>query len=113
MLAERIKKLREQNNLSQEGLGKILGLTGPAIARWEKGTAEPNSKILIKLADLFNVSTDYLLGNDKETKKEIELLKNALRNSGFMKGKDDLTDEEFNTLMDFIKANEKFLFKDK
>lgn len=129
MRKDRLKELREQEKMTQTNLGKCLGVSGVAVGKWELGLSEPNNTTLVKLANIFGVSTDYLLGNEKQninkekdTKniefnekdaKNIELLKKALRNSGLMKGKDDLTNEEFNTLMDFIKANEKFLFKDK
>ena len=63
MLKNRIKELRMQDNLSQAKLGATLNLTQQAIAKWEKGTAEPDTETLGKLSCFFNVTTDYLLGN--------------------------------------------------
>ena len=62
MLPETIRALRNEKGISQSLLAKELGLTQQAIAKWEKGIAEPDSVTLVKLASLFKVSTDYLLG---------------------------------------------------
>ena len=59
---ERIKMLREKNNLSQEELGKIIGVKRFSIYSYEKGKSCPEMKGLIALADHFNVSIDYLVG---------------------------------------------------
>jgi len=63
MLKTRIKELRLQGNLSQAKLGAALNLTQQAIAKWEKGVAEPDIETLGRLSCYFNVTTDYLLGN--------------------------------------------------
>jgi transcriptional regulator with XRE-family HTH domain len=63
VFAERIKILRQQKDLSQQELAKIVGKTQQAVGLWEKeGGNEPDHETLNKLADYFNVSTDYLLG---------------------------------------------------
>lgn len=58
----RLKKLRTNNNLSQEELSKKLGIGRTTIANWETNQAEPTSENIKKLADIFKVTTDYLLG---------------------------------------------------
>lgn len=65
MIAQRIREERQLHELSQERLGQILGVTQQAVAKWESGKAEPDSSTLRKISSLFNVSIDYLLGNDK------------------------------------------------
>ncbi|HEX3047211.1 MAG TPA: helix-turn-helix transcriptional regulator [Bacillota bacterium] len=63
ILAKRIKELREERGLTQEALSGDLGLSGKsAIANYEKGFRTPEYETLLKIADYFNVSTDYLLG---------------------------------------------------
>ena len=62
MLKERIKELRTANGISQLELGKKVSLTQQAIAKWEKGIAEPDSETIAKLADFFGVTTDFLIG---------------------------------------------------
>lgn len=64
-LGQRIKNLRKQKNMTQEDLGKILGVTKVSISGYENDTREPDNKSLIKLSNFFNVTTDYLLGRNK------------------------------------------------
>lgn len=74
-LGERIKYLREELNLTQEDLGKILNVSKPTISRYEANLNEPNSDTLIKISKYFNVSIDYLFGvNHKQNKKLIPIL---------------------------------------
>lgn len=60
--AERLKDLRQQNNLTQRQLAKQTGFSQPAIARWEANLQIPNIDVAITFATYFNVTTDYLLG---------------------------------------------------
>ncbi len=60
--AERLKELRIDKSLSQRDLAKQVGVSQPAIARWEAGLQIPNIEVAIMFAKFFNVSTDYLLG---------------------------------------------------
>ena len=62
MVAERIKNLREQQGMTQAGLAKILGITRSSVNAWEMGISVPSTQYVVELADLFKVSTDYLLG---------------------------------------------------
>jgi transcriptional regulator with XRE-family HTH domain len=63
MLGERIRQLREQQGMSQAGLARILGASNMAINLLENGaTRAPHLDRLIAIADLFNVSLDYLVG---------------------------------------------------
>ena len=60
--AERIKELRLEHGLTQEQLGKIIGVKHFSIYSYEKGRACPEMKGLVALADYFEVSMDYLAG---------------------------------------------------
>ena len=60
----RFEKLRKSKNLTQEQLATILGTKRENISRWENNVVEPNRKNLKRIADCFDVSTDYLLGRD-------------------------------------------------
>lgn len=59
---ERIKELREDNELTQSDIAKILGTRYNVYQRYELGTAKMPIHHLIKLADYYNTSTDYILG---------------------------------------------------
>lgn len=58
----RLKELRENKRLSQLQLAMELGLTQNSISRYETGAREADYKTLIRFADYFGVSIDYLLG---------------------------------------------------
>lgn len=58
----RIKELRESQNLSRSALSELCGLSRNMIGIYERGEAEPSAATVCALADIFRVSTDYLLG---------------------------------------------------
>ncbi len=62
MIAERIKELRETQKMTQMGLAKILGITRASVNAWEMGISVPSTQYLVELANIFHVSTDFLLG---------------------------------------------------
>lgn len=62
----RLKQLREEANLNQTELGKIVGVSRSAIAMYEAGEREPDFEVEEALADFFNVPIDYLRGREKE-----------------------------------------------
>ena len=62
MISERIKNLREQHGLTQSELARKLGITRSSVNAWEMGVSVPSTQYLVELSELFQVSTDYLLG---------------------------------------------------
>ena len=64
MVADRIKFLRESNNMTQSDLARQLGITRSSVNAWEQGISVPSTQYVVELARLFNVSADYLLGVD-------------------------------------------------
>lgn len=66
-MKNRLKELREQNNLYQKDIASMLGIAVSTYSYWEKGTYEPDQASLAKLADFFHVSVDYLLGRDEKS----------------------------------------------
>ena len=62
MLGNRIKALREELGLKQEELANKMSVSPSSIGMYETNKREPNNELILKLAQFFNVSTDYLLG---------------------------------------------------
>ena len=61
MVAEKIKALREAENMTQAALAKKLGITRSSVNAWEMGISVPSTQYIVELSTLFQVSTDYLL----------------------------------------------------
>ena len=77
-LAERIKDLRENKKISQEELGKVIGVNKAAIQKYESGKVQNIKRTNIKkLADYFEVSPSYLMGWDDVPGKKLLHAKNA------------------------------------
>ena len=82
MVAERIKRLREQKGLTQAEQAKRLGITRSSVNAWEMGISVPSTQYVVELAHLFKVSTDYVLGVDNSasvsvtglTEKDIQVV---------------------------------------
>lgn len=69
-LGNRIHQLRKENGLSQEQLAEKMGVSRQAVSKWELGESTPDTDKIIGMSQLFDVSTDYLLGNQMETPEE-------------------------------------------
>lgn len=73
MLSIRLKALRMQQRKTQQEIADLLGITRQGYAKYENNLGEPDNSTLAKLADYFEVSTDYLLGrtdNPANTQQE-------------------------------------------
>ncbi len=68
-IGERIKKLRIEKNMSQSRLGIELSVSQEAISSYETDKTVPIIEVFIMMAELFDVSVDYILGIDKERKR--------------------------------------------
>lgn len=81
-MGERLKELRTQHGLSQEQVGKRLGLSKGAIGAYENNTNMPPADVLAHLAVMYNTSSDYILGlnNDDTIKLSLQNLDKNKRN---------------------------------
>lgn len=61
-----LKQLRDRERITQAELGKKLDIAPSTVSMWEKGYRAPDYDMLKRIARFFNVSTDYLLGNEFE-----------------------------------------------
>ncbi len=64
MFSKRIKELRLAHGLNQVQLAKQLSVTKQSVSNWENDNIQPSIEMLIKIADFFSISSDYLLGRD-------------------------------------------------
>lgn len=62
MFSDAFKQLRKSLKMNQTAIADVLGVSQAAIASWEGGKRQPDLETLARIADTFNVSTDYLLG---------------------------------------------------
>lgn len=62
MLGQRIGELRASFGWSQVDLAKRLSVAKQTVSNWENGNIQPSIEMLIRLAQIFHVTTDYLLG---------------------------------------------------
>ena len=74
MIAERIKQLRLSLGMTQTDLAKKLNITRSSVNAWEMGISTPSTSYLVELSLLFHISTDYLLGLDKNASIDISNL---------------------------------------
>ena len=66
MIRDKIKKLREENDVTQADLATAIGVTTSAVSAWEKGINEPRMGAVHKIAQYFNVTKSYLV-NDEDS----------------------------------------------
>ncbi|MCI8778071.1 MAG: helix-turn-helix transcriptional regulator [Bacilli bacterium] len=92
IIGNRIKEERLKRRLTQEELGKLVGVSKVAISHYERGEEQPKMEKLVKLSEVLNLTPNYILGNDvnaileeevtycfKISKSEMEIIK-QLRN---------------------------------
>lgn len=107
MFSERLKKLREDKGLSQAEFAKIIGVERTRYGKWENKGFEPPYETLVKIADYFDVSTDYLLCRTDYPHGYIQKAPHELEDAGLeqvVKTKDEpLTPDEIEELRRFLK----------
>lgn len=77
MLGENIRRLRQERGLNQEELGRRVGASKQSVSNWENGNIVPSIDLLLRLADFFGVSTDYLLGREDQRRLDAAGLTDA------------------------------------
>lgn len=70
IIGKRLKDLRLSKGLNQQQIGEMLGVTKVSICGYENGTRTPSLETFLMIAELFGVTTDYLLGREVEIKDE-------------------------------------------
>lgn len=111
---ERLKALRLEANLTQKDMAAKFNISQQAYSKWELESANPTKNVITKLASIFNVSVDYLVGNsDYRTREEEELSDVEML---FRATSLDMTDEEKTIfkqeLLEFMKERKKLFDED-
>lgn len=73
-LSLRLTEVRKKNNLSQEALGKEIGVSHQTVSKWERGEKSPNAEQLIAISKLYGISLDELVGGEEKKAQKAELL---------------------------------------
>ena len=118
MFGKRIRKLRLEQNLKQTDLAAKLGISTSSVGMYERELRQPDEEILKKIADFFNVSIDYILGNsdkrdhseltykdNRNIAKTLDMLKDQIDNneSGELNYNGiEVTDDDAELLMDAL-----------
>ena len=74
MFSSRIKELRASMGMNQVDFAKKLNVTKQSVSNWENGNIQPSIDMLIKIATVFSVSADYLLGLDMRSTIDVSNL---------------------------------------
>jgi len=100
----RIKALRDEFKMTQQDLANKLDGAKSTVAMYENETRKPSIEVLIKLSEIFNCSTDYILGKS-EIRNPEELKKVQFANNGGLdtKGLDENDLKELQKQIDYIK----------
>lgn len=118
IIGKRIRLLRTENEMTQTDLANLLGVGKTTISNYENGNSCPDNEILLKLSNLFKVSTDFILGNtikrnhtnlspkdEKNIAKTLDILKDQIDNneSGELNYNGiEVTDDDAELLMDAL-----------
>ena len=105
--SERLKNLRKQAYLTQVDVADKLGISQPAYASWERGIKKPTQENLVKIAQVLNVSVDYLVGNSEEKSDELDNIELLFRMNS--KGMTEEEREIFKKeLIEFMEERKKY-----
>ena len=81
-LAENIKRMRKEKSMTQESLAEALGVTSGAVYKWEAELSTPELSMLVKLAELFDMSVDTLLGYESSDNRKQVIINRIYDYSG-------------------------------
>jgi transcriptional regulator with XRE-family HTH domain len=98
MLGARIRESRNRKGMTQKDLASLLGVTDAAIGMWENGRRKPDAEDIKRMANIFGVTTDYLLGQESPQKQVIPTIAAKMP-----EGWDELTPEAQKDVEEFIK----------
>ena len=106
IFAQRMKKLRQDKKMTMDDLAKKLDVSKSRVNMWENNGSVPRKDTLLAISSFFNVTTDYLLGNDSNKVEENSKLHILQR------GLSRLNDDDLTTAEQMLKAVFKNIFED-
>ena len=101
ILADKIMELRKKNGWSQEELASQMGVSRQAVSKWESAASIPDLDKILRLSQLFGVSTDYLLKESVEPEEVDEMAAEAWEYEETVR---TVPLEEANTYLDTVRA---------
>jgi len=120
--SNRLSKIMTIRNIKPIELSTRTGISKSQISHWLAGTYKAKQDSLTILAEYFDVDETWLMGFDvpmKSERKKIskeeekELLKEILTRKGFLNENEEMSEDDFNNLIEFAKANKNFIMKKK
>ena len=112
---KRLLELLDENDITQIELAKRIGITNVTISRYIGGERKPRIEIVVKMAEFFHVSTDYLLGlsDVRETfennNASVSKIHSKLDSMGLLNPKKELSNSQINMIVKLIDANKDFI----
>lgn len=107
MKSNKIRLLRKSRKMTQADLGELLGLGPGAVGNYERGGADPSLEHLIKMADFFEVSVDYLIGRTDIKNRPDDVIIENDKGITVMEGIDSLQEdvqEKVGEIFEMVKA---------
>lgn len=104
LFSQRLKQLRIDKKWTQAELASLLNISPKTVGTWERGTREPPMDAIIKIAQIFNVTTDYLLGRVNNPHEDLLIAAHM---------DDNLTEKQIEEINKFIEFQKQEYIKDK
>lgn len=103
MLGEKLSQLRKNSNYTQDYLSKALKISRSALSQYEINKRQPDYETLVKIANFFDVSTDYLLGNEySKSPEEIIKIIYGSKIQYLIKELQNFSDDEIDEVVKYI-----------
>lgn len=109
MFSDRLKALRTEKKITQEQLAKLIKVERSSVGKYESTNVIPSPDVLCKIADIFDVTLDYLFGRTENKQNEIKKITHEGDDITYSikKGTPELTEEDIIAIKAIIEQNKK------
>ncbi|QNK89396.1 helix-turn-helix transcriptional regulator [Sporosarcina sp. resist] len=111
MFSGRLKQLRKNKKLTQEDMARYLGITRQGYAKYENDNSEPSLAMLVKIADMFAIPLDDLLGRTMEASEPVDEKSSTHSRLGISKDDYNQLTSYQHAVLDWAVSQEDFHFK--